>query len=381
MVLDSQMGRAGSGRMYMSSRRRRPSVRLLGAVAVVVAVVIVCIMMIDGGDDETPGNNEQAQGNTPSLPTAGDPAMTPIPPADVSPSEPTVEPAETTPPPTHTPPPVTHTPPPEPEPVTPPVQTHTSDGAAARDIATARSLVQQKRLVEARAVLNQVLASDISLRTADQVRRELGNINQQLVFSPLIDKTDPFTSEYIIKRGDYLGTIAPKYNVPWKFLQDINRIPKPENIRGGQRLKVIRGPFHLVVDKSDFRADLYLGSGNSRVFVRSYAVGLGEYNSTPIGRFVVRKHSKLEDPEWVNPRTRERFHASDPANPIGEHWIGLRGIDANTRELSGYGLHGTIEPDSIGKQASMGCVRFRAADIAQVFTMLSEEKSTVTIVP
>jgi lipoprotein-anchoring transpeptidase ErfK/SrfK len=48
--------------------------------------------------------------------------------------------------------------------------------------------------------------------------------------------------------------------------------------------------------------------------------------------------------------------------------------------MIGYGIHGTIEQDSIGRQASMGCIRMRPDDVALVYEMLSEH-STVQIRP
>jgi lipoprotein-anchoring transpeptidase ErfK/SrfK len=38
-----------------------------------------------------------------------------------------------------------------------------------------------------------------------------------------------------------------------------------------------------------------------------------------------------------------------PNNPVGAYWIGL--------SAKGYGIHGTAEPDKVGKSASHGCVR------------------------
>ena len=139
------------------------------------------------------------------------------------------------------------------------------------------------------------------------------------------------------------------------------------------------GPFHAEVDKKSYRIDLYLGEGANQVFVRSYRVGLGEYNSTPIGSFKVRRNSKLINPTWVNPRTRAFFAADDPANPIGERWIGLEGIEERTVELSGLGIHGTIEPSTIGQDASMGCVRMHSDDVAEIYEVLAEGVSTVNI--
>lgn len=243
-------------------------------------------------------------------------------------------------------------------------------------------LLQSNRPIEARWVLSQALASNaLSRSDARRVREVLTELNDRLVFSPEVVRDDPFAYGYAIRPGDFLSRIASRENlhVDWRFIQRINRIPKPEQIRAGQNLKLIKGPFHAIVSKRDFRMDIYLGEGSDQVFIRSFSVGLGEYNSTPIGTFRVRPNSKLINPEWVNPRTRERYLPDDPNNPIGDFWIGLEGTSEAVRDLDGYGIHGTIEPDSIGKQASMGCVRLLPDDIALVFELLVESESTVII--
>jgi lipoprotein-anchoring transpeptidase ErfK/SrfK len=116
------------------------------------------------------------------------------------------------------------------------------------------------------------------------------------------------------------------------------------------------------------------------VYVRSFDVGLGEGDGTPVGSFVVSAN-KLENPGWVNPRdSRERYEPNDPRNPIGEFWLGLDGVGAS-EGVAGYGIHGTIDPGSIGENKSMGCVRLRDEDIAMVYELLAERVSRVEIVP
>jgi lipoprotein-anchoring transpeptidase ErfK/SrfK len=167
--------------------------------------------------------------------------------------------------------------------------------------------------------------------------------------------------------------------VDWRFIQRINGIPSASSIRPGQNLKLVTGPFHAKVTKSTYRIDLFQGDGEEQVFVRSYRVGLGEFDSTPVGLFIVRRNSKLVNPTWINPRTREFYSADNPENPIGERWIGLEGVEERTKDLSGLGIHGTIAPNTIGTQASMGCIRMGVDDVAQVYEMLSESVSTVEI--
>lgn len=216
---------------------------------------------------------------------------------------------------------------------------------------------------------------------AQRIRDELTRLNQRLVFSPEIAPGDPFAIGYTVESGDSLGKLPRKFGLhcEYQFIKRINNIHDERRLRVGQKLKLLTGPFHAVIDKRAFRMDLYLGDGDKRVFVRSLPVGLGEYNATPEGVFTVKSNSKLINPQWANPRTGELFAADDPNNPLGEHWIGLVGESDNVRGLEGYGIHGTIEPDSIGQMKSMGCVRLLADDVALVYEVLVPAASTVTI--
>lgn len=244
-------------------------------------------------------------------------------------------------------------------------------------------LLASNRPIEARVALTRALDSGVlDAATAQRVRDTLRELNDRLVFSPEIVEGDPYAFGYTIRPGDALSRLPRGQNLAtdWRLIQRINRISRPEAIRAGQRIKLVTGPFHAVVYKRQFRLDLYMGDGAERVFVRSFIVGLGEYDSTPVGTFKVRPHSKLINPEWVNPRTGERFLPDDPANPIGEHWIGLLGVSEGVRDLGGYGIHGTIEPQTIGKQASMGCIRMFAEDVELIYELLVEEHSTIEIV-
>tara|TARA_B100000959_G_C14972581_1_gene620325 strand:- start:1751 stop:2794 length:1044 start_codon:yes stop_codon:yes gene_type:complete len=242
--------------------------------------------------------------------------------------------------------------------------------------------LDQGNLTKARLQLSATMRSGgLTDAEESQLRGVLTDISDSLVFSPEIANGDSYAIEYIIQGGDTLSGIVNNMGllVDWRFIQRINGISHASGIRPGQSLKLITGPFHAIVDKESYRIDMYLGDGNEQVFVRSYRVGLGEYNSTPIGLFKVRQHSKLVNPTWVNPRTRAFYSADNPENPIGERWIGLKGIEERTADLDGLGIHGTIEPQTIGTQASMGCIRMHSEDVAQVYEMLSEGISTIEI--
>ena len=244
------------------------------------------------------------------------------------------------------------------------------------------ALLDNNKLGAARRSLSASLRSGgLTPSEEAQARGVLADLADELIFSRKIESSDLFSIDYTIRSGDTLSGIVSNMGlqVDWRFIQRINGIQRPSAIRVGQNLKLVTGPFHAVIDKETYRIDVYLGDGNDRVFVRSYGVGLGEYNSTPVGLFKVRKNSKLINPPWRNPRTREFFSADNPMNPIGERWIGLEGIDEQTKDLSGLGMHGTIDPDSIGTNSSMGCIRMHGEDVSQLYEMLVEGVSTVEI--
>ncbi|PYU10291.1 MAG: hypothetical protein DMG29_17725, partial [Acidobacteria bacterium] len=48
--------------------------------------------------------------------------------------------------------------------------------------------------------------------------------------------------------------------------------------------------------------------------------------------------------------------------PLGTRWLGLG--------QRGYGIHGTNEPRSIGRNVSHGCIRMRNRDIEELFEMV-----------
>ena len=187
----------------------------------------------------------------------------------------------------------------------------------------------------------------------------------------------------MVQSGDSLSRIAKNADVKaeWMMIKRINRLTNPNAIRVGQSLKIPVGTFHAEVSKSNYTFDLFLENEHGRVLVASYPVGLGEFDATPTGRFVVREHSKLINPQWRNPRTGEFFYSNDPKNPIGERWIGIKGIDPTNNELLGYGIHGTIDEDSIGRMESMGCIRMHDADVKLVYDALTERGSIIEITP
>ena len=266
----------------------------------------------------------------------------------------------------------------------------TEPAITAEDIASANSALQSALTqldtdpVAARESLTRLLEGSATT-TADRLQAydAINKVNAMLTFSERVLANDPYAKQYTVKEGDSLSNIRKSLNLDceWRFLQRINHLPTERSIRIGQVLKTPTGAFHGEVHKSEFRLNIFEGDGPGRVMVASYPISLGEFNSTPTGAFAIRPRSKLIDPEWRNPRTGQHFQSNDPANPIGERWIGLKGIEPHNKDFEGYGIHGTTDIASIGKQASMGCVRMLPQDVEVVYELLTEPNSIVTIAP
>ena len=160
-----------------------------------------------------------------------------------------------------------------------------------------------------------------------------------------------------------LSSIAKKFAVAPDRISRVNGLKSRNAIRAGQELRILKGQIKMVVQKDRFNMDVYLGD----LFFKRYPVGLGKQGNTP--RVITQvSRSMAKNPDWTEPDTGEYIEADDPRNPIGTRWIGLQ-------MGRGYGIHGTREPDSIGKESSNGCVRMLNEHVEELydFVMFGDE--------
>jgi LysM repeat protein len=249
-------------------------------------------------------------------------------------------------------------------------------------LAQARVKMDGGDLLAARGILNSALAGgQLSSADAASARHLIATISQTVFFSNARIKDDPFQTLYQVQGGDRLSRIADRHAVTWELLCRINGLSDPKKLRAGQSIKVPTGPFHCVITKKDYRLDVYLGSPGEAgsVLVISFMVGLGKDNSTPAGAWIIAQGGKVHPATYYSPRGEGVIAPDDPKNPLGGYWMGLTGIAGNALEKNSYGIHGTIEPDTVGKQASMGCIRLRHDDIAFLYDLLVDGKSKVVV--
>lgn len=116
-------------------------------------------------------------------------------------------------------------------------------------------------------------------------------------------------------------------------------------------------PLRLVISLSQRRVTVFQGS----TALKSYPVAIGRPGwETPVGKFQVKQ--LIRNPTWKNPFKGDTIKGGHPDNPLGKFWIGFW-----TDGKNWVGMHGTPNPESVGRAASHGCVRMYNKDIAELF--------------
>jgi lipoprotein-anchoring transpeptidase ErfK/SrfK len=93
--------------------------------------------------------------------------------------------------------------------------------------------------------------------------------------------------------------------------------------------------------------------------VKVYPTAVGRATSpTPSGTFTIVQ--RISNPAWYGPG---KVVAPGKGNPLGTRWLGL--------SRKSYGIHGTNNPRSIGRNASHGCVRMRNRDVEDLFARVA----------
>jgi len=93
--------------------------------------------------------------------------------------------------------------------------------------------------------------------------------------------------------------------------------------------------------------------------VRIFETAVGAPKSpSPTGVYQIV--NSIADPTWY---TKGKIVPPGKCNPLGTRWLGL--------SRKGYGIHGTNRPDSIGHNASHGCIRMRNREVEELFKMVA----------
>lgn len=205
----------------------------------------------------------------------------------------------------------------------------------------------------AMALTQKVIDDYSGCGSVGRAQKKLGYLYVRLLFSRQIS---PGTEEYVVRPGDTLDAIAKRFGTTVELLKEMNEGKgRAGSIRPHDRLKVCTDTFSLLIDKSANTLTLKAGERIAKV----YPVGTGKEGTTPVGEFAIT--NKLPEPEWFRPGGGI-IPFGDPENLLGTRWMGI--------DSPGYGIHGTWEPETIGKQSSAGCVRLLNEDVEELFTIV-----------
>ena len=240
----------------------------------------------------------------------------------------------------------------------PKIQLGSKEGEAL--ISKAALYEKQGKFVEARDAYKKAYETYLDVSIVKIAKPKMEELNMKILFSPLVDA---YSEEYTVQAGDSLAKIAKVFGTTIELIKKSNNLAS-DNIRQGQRLKVVTAKFSVVVDKSQ---NIFLLKQNDGV-IKTYKVATGANNCTPVGTFNIT--TKLVDPVWYKPGGAA-VPPGSPENILGTRWIGL--------SKEGYGIHGTNDPSSLGKQATAGCVRMLNSDVEELYSILPEG-TEVTIV-
>jgi lipoprotein-anchoring transpeptidase ErfK/SrfK len=188
----------------------------------------------------------------------------------------------------------------------------------------------------------------------------LEDVNVKLLFSDL-PTDDSFI--YVVQKGDNLVKIAKKFSTTVELISKSNGL-QTDFLRYGKKLKITKHKFSIVVDKSQ---NILTLKADGNLF-KTYNVSTGKNSCTPVGTFTII--TKIVDPPWYPPKGKV-IMPGDPKNVLGSRWLGI--------SKQSYGIHGTIDPQSIGKSVTEGCVRMRNNEVEELFAIVPEGTEVVIV--
>ncbi len=105
-----------------------------------------------------------------------------------------------------------------------------------------------------------------------------------------------------------------------------------------------RPVYSITINRSLHKLTLY----RDNIVFKNYPVAVGKPSTpTPVGTFRI-----------VN-------RAINPGGPFGARWLGLNAPNGD------YGIHGTNNPSSIGKDVSNGCIRMFNEQVIELSNLVS----------
>ena len=187
-----------------------------------------------------------------------------------------------------------------------------------------------------------------------------------------------FTIRHTVKSGENFSRIASKNHTTYemiKLLSGFSRKHNANRLNVGQNLRLLPGPWHIVIEKKAKLLKLYAVRDKKEKLFAVWDIGIGRQKTTPAGEFVIC--GRIYNPSWTAP-DGSIIAFGKPENPLGSRFLKLARQKTPTQPANGLGIHGTNDEASVTKSLSSGCIRMRNADV-EILTSIVPSKTRVTI--
>ncbi len=188
---------------------------------------------------------------------------------------------------------------------------------------------------------------------------------------------------YVTKPGDSFTAIARHFNIAFDDLYLANNGVAPTDLADNADFQPVPGttliiptqyllpPYPrkgIIINVAEHRL-YYYPKNKNKVFI--FPVGVGKEDwSTPLGELKIMQ--KIKNPFWIVPDSImkyrqergdpvEKIVKAGPDNPLGDYAMRL--------SLPTYLIHGTNEPNGVGRRSSAGCIRLYPENIEELFAM------------
>jgi len=225
---------------------------------------------------------------------------------------------------------------------------------------TASKYAQSGDLLSAKDTYRKIMDKFPGSVNTGKAQDALENTNIQIIFSSI---PTPDSISYEVQKGDTLAKIANKFYTTQDLIMRSNNLKNAGVVPLGRKLKIHNQKMSIVVDKS--MNILTLKSGER--IIKTYRVATGINNCSPVGNFKII--NKIVNPPWYT--AGGVIPPDNPKNILGSRWLGL--------SAQGYGIHGTTEPQSIGSQATSGCVRMKNAEVEELYSLVPQGSEVVIV--
>lgn len=175
---------------------------------------------------------------------------------------------------------------------------------------------------------------------------------------------------HVTKKNETFLDIARHYNLGYNELIDLYPKQDPWLLSSGEKFlipsKWILPNYQkngIVINLAELRLYYFMSTIK---MVKTAPIGIGSLDwQTPVGNFKIT--CKEKSPSWsIPPSLQDKYDFKivppGPENPLGKYWLGLKN--------SGYGIHGTDNPWSIGRLSTHGCIRLYPEDIKHLFKLV-----------